>query len=150
MSPGHVNINYHFWFFFEEHVPASLARNLISPLAAALDRDCRFFNLEVFPKQDQLQGKGLGNLVKLPLGIHRASGKPSYFPDSFQERSLVKHQQAGKTIPHNRRENQLSETGWSCSLSTGARSEKKISFSGKLPYPTLATSRIWYRKDRWR
>jgi hypothetical protein len=37
------------------------------------------FHLEVFPKQDQLKGKGLGNLVKLPLGIHRLSGKRSYF-----------------------------------------------------------------------
>ncbi|WP_291321994.1 CRISPR-associated primase-polymerase type A1 [Desulfonatronospira sp.] len=70
---------YHFWFFFDVPVPAALARKLISPLAGILSKDCRFFSLEVFPKQDQLQGKGLGNLVKLPLGLHRVTGKPSYF-----------------------------------------------------------------------
>ncbi len=37
------------------------------------------FNLEVFPKQDRLAGKGLGNLVKLPLGIHRGTGRRSHF-----------------------------------------------------------------------
>lgn len=73
---------YHFWFFFEGPVPADQARKLITPIAAALARDCQCFNLEVFPKQDRLQGKGLGNLVKLPLGIHRVSGKPSYFVGS--------------------------------------------------------------------
>ncbi|WP_052507300.1 CRISPR-associated primase-polymerase type A1 [Desulfonatronovibrio magnus] len=70
---------YHFWFFFEEPVASSMARKTIIAMTSALNRDCQYFNLEVFPKQDQLQGKGLGNLVKLPLGIHRVSGKPSYF-----------------------------------------------------------------------
>ena len=37
------------------------------------------FSLEIFPKQDQRTGKGFGNLVKLPLGIHRGTGKPSFF-----------------------------------------------------------------------
>lgn len=73
---------YHFWFFFEQPVPADLARKLITPMASALARDCQCFSLEVFPKQDRLQGKGLGNLVKLPMGIHRVSGKPSYFVGS--------------------------------------------------------------------
>ncbi len=72
---------YHFWFFFDEPIAAALARKIITPMVCALNRDCQHFNLEVFPKQDQLQGKGLGNLVKLPLGIHRVSGKPSYFID---------------------------------------------------------------------
>ena len=44
-----------------------------------MNQDISSFDLEVFPKQDQLSGKGLGNLVKLPLGIHRKSGKPSFF-----------------------------------------------------------------------
>lgn len=71
---------YHFWFFLEKPVAAEMVRKFIIPMTSALNRDCQYFNLEVFPKQDQLQGKGLGNLVKLPLGIHRVSGKPSYFP----------------------------------------------------------------------
>jgi hypothetical protein len=32
-------------------------------------------------RQDQLSGKGFGNLVKLPQGIHRVSGKQSWFID---------------------------------------------------------------------
>lgn len=72
---------YHFWFFFAEPVPARFAMDLLSDVRDALAGDLTAFDLEVFPKQAALSGKGLGNLVKLPLGIHRLSGKPSYFPD---------------------------------------------------------------------
>jgi hypothetical protein len=44
-----------------------------------LKGDLSCFALEVFPKQDTISGKGLGNLVKLPLGVHRVIGKRSYF-----------------------------------------------------------------------
>jgi hypothetical protein len=33
----------------------------------------------MFPKQDSLNGKDLGNLMKLPLGINRKTGNRSYF-----------------------------------------------------------------------
>jgi hypothetical protein len=49
--------------------------------------DLSCFQLEVFPKQDRLEGKGLGNLVKLPLGVHRLTGRPSYFLHS-KDRSV--------------------------------------------------------------
>lgn len=35
--------------------------------------------IEVFPKQDSLEGKDLGNLVRLPLGVNRKTGNESYF-----------------------------------------------------------------------
>ena len=35
--------------------------------------------VEVFPKQDSLDGKDLGNLVRLPLGANRKSGRDSMF-----------------------------------------------------------------------
>jgi len=73
---------YHLWFFFEQPVPAGWARQALLPMVSMLSRDCSYFNLEIFPKQDQLQGKCLGNLVKLPLGLHRVTGKPSYFRGS--------------------------------------------------------------------
>lgn len=38
-------------------------------------------SIEVFPKQDTLDGKDLGNLMKLPLGVHRTTGRRSYFID---------------------------------------------------------------------
>ncbi len=37
--------------------------------------------IEVFPKQDNLDGKDLGNLMRLPLGVNRKSGHPAYFVD---------------------------------------------------------------------
>lgn len=37
--------------------------------------------IEVFPKQDNLDGKDLGNLMRLPLGVNRRSGQRSYFLD---------------------------------------------------------------------
>ena len=36
-------------------------------------------SIEVFPKQDALEGKDLGNLIRLPLGINRKSGNRGYF-----------------------------------------------------------------------
>lgn len=37
--------------------------------------------LEVFPKQIEIPEGGFGNLMRLPLGIHRKSGKPGMFVD---------------------------------------------------------------------
>ncbi|TVQ95833.1 MAG: DNA primase [Desulfovibrionales bacterium] len=70
---------YHFWYFFAEPVPAALPRQALNRLVKRISPDLTCFSLEVFPKQDTLAGKGLGNLVKLPLGIHRVSGKASRF-----------------------------------------------------------------------
>lgn len=70
---------FHFWFFFAAPVEAGKAKRFLEPLAEILNKDLSSFHLEVFPKQDKLTGKGLGNLVKLPLGIHRQTGKRSHF-----------------------------------------------------------------------
>lgn len=40
------------------------------------------FSVEVFPKQDNLDGKSLGNLVRLPLGVNQKSPRdPAFFLD---------------------------------------------------------------------
>ena len=70
---------YHFWFPVREPVPAAAMRAALQGVVHGLAGDVQCFNLEVFPKQDRRTGKGFGNLVKLPLGIHRATGKPSFF-----------------------------------------------------------------------
>lgn len=70
---------FHFWTFFRDPVPAAAARQALQQVARRLEPDLSCFTLEVFPKQDQLAGKGLGNLVKLPLGLHRGTGKRSFF-----------------------------------------------------------------------
>jgi len=40
-------------------------------------------NVEIFPKNDTLKGKDVGNLIKLPCGIHLKNGRRSklLFPD---------------------------------------------------------------------
>ncbi|MEA1949649.1 MAG: CRISPR-associated primase-polymerase type A1 [Thermodesulfobacteriota bacterium] len=81
------NKGYHFWFIFESPVPAGIARSVLMQIRDLIAPDLSAFTLEVFPKQDRLSGKGFGNLVKLPLGIHRLSGKKSYFLEC-RERSL--------------------------------------------------------------
>lgn len=70
---------FHFWFFFDPPVPAATAKRCLEGIERPIARDLTAFSLEVFPKQEHLSGKGLGNLVKLPLGIHRLTGKPSFF-----------------------------------------------------------------------
>ncbi|MFA7425757.1 MAG: CRISPR-associated primase-polymerase type A1 [Desulfosarcinaceae bacterium] len=72
---------FHFWYFFENATPAETVRRLVGHLVGTLAGDLSTFSLEVFPKQDQLTGKGFGNLVKLPLGVHRLTGKRSFFPE---------------------------------------------------------------------
>lgn len=37
------------------------------------------FSIEVFPKQDTLDGKDLGNLMRLPLGRNRKTTDPTFF-----------------------------------------------------------------------
>lgn len=79
---------FHFWYFFAAPVPAAAARNLTAAVAREIAPDVSAFNLEAFPKQARLTGKGFGNLVKLPLGVHRLSGKPSFFP-ACKDRTLA-------------------------------------------------------------
>jgi len=72
----------HYWVLLEEPETADvlhlLGRLLLAwqtPLLAA------GLHLEFFPKQASLKGKGLGNLIKLPLGIHRRTGRRSELLD---------------------------------------------------------------------
>ncbi|MDD5205539.1 MAG: CRISPR-associated primase-polymerase type A1 [Desulfobacterales bacterium] len=70
---------FHFWFIFDAPISPEESRRALGEIRDTLAPDLKAFSLEVFPKQDKLSGKGLGNLVKLPLGIHRLTGKRSYF-----------------------------------------------------------------------
>lgn len=71
----------HVWLFLSEPVPAEKVRRWIAAdfmpyWQAAAQENGWPVALEVFPKQDTV-GAGYGNLVKLPLGIHRVSGARS-------------------------------------------------------------------------
>lgn len=70
---------YHYWFPAIAPVDAGVMKKALQVLIRDLAADVKCFSLEVFPKQDSLKGKGYGNLVKLPLGVHRGSGKKSGF-----------------------------------------------------------------------
>ena len=65
--------------FFSAPVKPDKIRGILENIRRSVSGDISAFNMEVFPKQDYLKGKGLGNLVKLPLGVHRLTGKRSYF-----------------------------------------------------------------------
>lgn len=73
----------HLWVFFSEPIPSEaaykLGRLLSVNFAPELDP---MLHLEFFPKQPALSGKGLGNLIKIPLGVHRRTGKRSVLLDA--------------------------------------------------------------------
>ncbi|GIW43283.1 MAG: hypothetical protein KatS3mg077_0565 [Candidatus Binatia bacterium] len=76
----------HLWAFFAPRVPARRARSFLRELLWRAGPQPASVNVEIFPKQDELTGKGLGNLVKLPLGVHQATLRPSRFlaPESLE------------------------------------------------------------------
>lgn len=72
----------HLWIFFAEPIKAKLARNLGAFLLEAAGPPPMEMGVEVFPKQYQLAADGLGNLIKLPLGIHRRTGERATLLDA--------------------------------------------------------------------
>lgn len=69
----------HVWLFFAPRISAKRARAVCRELLYRAGVQPPEVNVEVFPKQDHLTGKGLGNLVKLPLGLHQATIRRSEF-----------------------------------------------------------------------
>lgn len=63
----------HLWIFFREVVLADHIRGWLGPMA-------RTQGLELYPKQGQ--GQGIGSLIRVPLGIHRRSGRRYPFVDA--------------------------------------------------------------------
>jgi hypothetical protein len=64
----------HLWILFEP-TPARDARRLV--LGSLPDLE----GVEVYPKQDELGGKGVGSLVRGPLGVHLLTGRRYPFLD---------------------------------------------------------------------
>ena len=75
---------YHVWILLESPVPAGVAKKCADLLVAQLAPMPQDITVEVFPKQTTVRSGGLGNLIKLPLGIHKRTGKRAVFisPDS--------------------------------------------------------------------
>lgn len=74
----------HLWCFFERPIAASLARHVAKHWSALLPTP-EGIQLEVFPKQTRVAPDQYGNLIKLPLGIHRGSGRRAVFLDACGE-----------------------------------------------------------------
>jgi len=66
------NKGYHLWMFFKGPISNKMARDIGREFAGSN---------EVFPKQDYISGDKLGNLIKLPLGIHLETGQRCLFLD---------------------------------------------------------------------
>ncbi|NLM18376.1 MAG: hypothetical protein GX221_11755 [Candidatus Riflebacteria bacterium] len=76
-SSGHKGL--HLWAFSDFDLPARYWRVIGSWIAEQAVSVPPEVQIEMFPKQDFVSEKGLGNLIKLPLGIHQASGRRSLF-----------------------------------------------------------------------
>lgn len=66
----------HLWVFLEEPVEATIVRQFATLFLATHPVRSREIHVECFPKQSTA-GSGVGNLIKLPLGIHRRTGRRS-------------------------------------------------------------------------
>jgi hypothetical protein len=72
------NRGYHLWFFFTEPIPAEQARRLLRWITRQCAPVSDHITREVFPKEKRM-GNSNGSVIKLPLGIHSASGRRSLF-----------------------------------------------------------------------
>lgn len=66
----------HLWLFLEEPEAAAVVRQFGSLFLARFPVASADLHAEFFPKQPSA-ASGIGNLIKLPLGIHRKSGRRS-------------------------------------------------------------------------
>lgn len=88
----------HLWFFFDTPIPAKLARIFLKFIVERAGKPSGGIHWEIFPTYDKVRGKGLGPLIKLPLGIHKRTNRRCLFldresnplPDQMVALSLVR------------------------------------------------------------
>ena len=69
----------HAWIFLDTPVPAGVAKKAGDLLVSQLGPLPPEITVEVFPKQTSVKKGGLGNLIKLPLGFHKRTGRRAVF-----------------------------------------------------------------------
>lgn len=77
------NRGYHIWIFFDRWLQAYKVRYILKKISQSLET-VENVSVEIFPKQSETGG-GLGNLIKLPLGVHRkTSSRCPFVDENFQ------------------------------------------------------------------
>lgn len=79
----------HVWIFFEQPIPASLARKMGAAILTSTMEQRHHVGLDsydrMFPNQDTLPKGGFGNLIALPLQqVPRTSGNSVFLSNNFQ------------------------------------------------------------------
>nr|7NQD_A Chain A, TPR_REGION domain-containing protein [Marinitoga sp. 1137]7NQD_B Chain B, TPR_REGION domain-containing protein [Marinitoga sp. 1137]7NQE_A Chain A, TPR_REGION domain-containing protein [Marinitoga sp. 1137] len=74
------NRGYHIWIFFDIPVSAYKIKYIMEKILDRIELE-EGIDVEIFPKQTSLNG-GLGNLIKVPLGVHKKTGKKCLFVDN--------------------------------------------------------------------
>ncbi len=69
----------HVWLFIEVPIPAGVAKKCGETILKQIGGLPPEIAVEVFPKQGAVKRGGLGNLIKLPLGIHKRTGRRGLF-----------------------------------------------------------------------
>ncbi len=72
---------FHLWFFLKEKISAKIAFLFLNKVKAQVDVGKFPIQIECFPKQSKLNPDQLGNLIKIPLGIHLKTGNRCWFID---------------------------------------------------------------------
>ncbi len=69
----------HLWFFFDQPERLGVVHALLRALVQTFEEKVPAgIAVETFPKQSRRSGKGYGNLIKLPLGVHRRTGRRAW------------------------------------------------------------------------
>lgn len=72
----------HLWGFLAEPMPVGMLRNLARALGRTLLPESSDLAIECFPKQARLEPGQIGNLIKLPLGVHLKTGRRAWILDA--------------------------------------------------------------------
>ena len=70
---------YHVWIFFADAIVAETGQKLARLLIAASGINRAGLVVEVFPRHSEWPGPELGDAVKIPYGVHKITGKRTYF-----------------------------------------------------------------------
>ncbi|MBF0121387.1 MAG: hypothetical protein HQK79_21360 [Desulfobacterales bacterium] len=75
----------HCWIFLDMPVQAGVAKKAGEMIISQLKYSSSEVMIEIFPKQGFVKQGSLGNLIKIPLGFHKKTGKRSLFVQPSNE-----------------------------------------------------------------